>query len=411
MSILDKTLGEYLLIFIFSLILVFIYLLIFKNNDCDIHKIDNTYGTEVKNNKYPTWNRTKCEYLLSSTITDELSNNNIQYSENNWNLYLPCGYDYIDKEIEQLPIINNAKYFIISGADEMVAKEWLWTHVVHHYGLNIALTMMPNSYVLYNPIERLRFNADYNDSKIYIMKKNIQRQEGLKITKDKNEILNGHTQGYVLVQELLQDPYIINGRKTNMRFYVLVVCDKGALKVYVHKDGFMYYTKELFAKYTTDTDTNITTGYVDRKIYEENPLTHDDLRQYLDDPKRTKLLIIENNIRNQKLKISDIYFDRIYKLLSQVFMAFVGKICKSDKLLNNTSFQLFGVDIAVNDKLNPMIMEINKGPDLGAKDKKDSDLKHGVIKDTFAIVNVIKGDTSKFIKVLDVLPNGSVNHV
>ncbi len=260
---------------------------------------------------------------------------------------------------------------------------------------------MPNSFILYDTLERLRFDKDFDKDKIYIMKKNIQRQEGLKISKDKNEILNGYKEGYVVVQELLQDPYIINGRKTNMRFYVLVVCVNKRLQVYVHKDGFMYYTKVPFIKNNTEVDVNITTGYIDRKVYDENPLTHDDLRKYLDDPNRTNLLTIEKNIRSQHLNISDIYFNRINQLLKQIFMAFVGKICMSDKLLKNISFQLFGVDIAVNDKLHPMIMEINKGPDLGAKDKKDSALKHGVVKDMFAVVKIINADTSKFIQILD----------
>ena len=130
--------------------------------------------------------------------------------------------------------------------------------------------------------------------------------------------------------------------------------------------------------------------------------------KYLDDPDRKNLLNIEKNIRSQKLKVSDVYFNRINQLLKQIFMAFVGRICRSDKLSKNVSFQLFGVDIAVNDKLNPMIMEINKGPDLGAKDKKDSELKHGVVKDTFAVVKIINADTSKFIQILDV-SNGNIH--
>jgi hypothetical protein len=55
------------------------------------------------------------------------------------------------------------------------------------------------------------------------MKKNIQRQEGLKISKDKNEILNCYKDGYAVVQELLQDPYLINGRKINLRVYCLFI--------------------------------------------------------------------------------------------------------------------------------------------------------------------------------------------
>jgi len=111
------------------------------------------------------------------------------------------------------------------------------------------------------------------------MKKNIQRQEGLKISNSKHEILDGYKNGYVLVQELLQDPYLISGRKTNMRFYVLVVCKANNTDCYVHKDGFMYYTKVPFVKNSLDDAPNITTGYIDRQVYIDNPLTHYDLRK------------------------------------------------------------------------------------------------------------------------------------
>jgi hypothetical protein len=393
--------GEYILAFILALLILFIYTIFFNNLHDAEHMINISHVNVSK------WNRNKCDYMMNETLLDELQTHGIEHSAYDWDVYFPCAYDEINKEIEEMPIVKNAKYFIIDNGDSMVAKEWLWKHIVSHYGIAKACNMMPNSYMLYDNIDRARFTKEYDTNKIYILKKNIQRQEGLKISNNKNEILDGYKTGYVVVQELLQDPYTIAGRKTNMRFYVLVVCGNGELNVFVHKDGFMYYTKEPFIKNSLATDPNITTGYIDRQIYIDNPLTHDDMRKYLDNPDRTELLEVEKYIKSQNLKISEVYFSRIYHLIREVFMAFVGKICISTKLSKNVSFQLFGVDIAVNDQLNPMIMEINKGPDLGAKDKKDSDLKHGVIKDTLAILKIIKYNSPKFIRVLDVSSTGT----
>jgi hypothetical protein len=221
------------------------------------------------------------------------------------------------------------------------------------------------------------------------MKKNIQRQAGLKITNDKKEILNGKYNDYKLVQELLQNPYTINGRKINLRCYVLVTCNNNKINVYNYNDGFMYYTPKLFIKNSLDRDENITTGYIDRKVYETNPLTHKDFKKYLDNDKR-KLSEIESYIKNRGLNISDVCFNKINDLIKDVFMAFVGIICKTQKFkYNNTLFELFGVDIAVDENLNSMIMEINKGPDMGAKDKRDSEVKHSVIRDIFRLINII----------------------
>ena len=396
MSILaDKTFGQYIVVLILSLIILLIYY--YATSGC-YGKMDGSLGNI-------TWNRNHCEYTMNQTLEDELSKYNIQRSDKNWNLYFPCGYDEIDKEIEQMPIVNGAKYFIIDNCDEMVAKEWLWKNVVAHYGLDIAKTMIPNGYVLYDEKELPRFNKEYDTNKIYIMKKNIQRQEGLKITKSKDDILNGHKEGYVLAQELLQNPYVISGRKTNMRFYVLVTCKNGKTTAYAHKDGFMYYTKDMFVTGSTDEGPNITTGYIDRNVYDENPLTHEDLREYLDDDNRKDLLEIETRLRSQNIKVGQVYFDRIYQLLKAIFITFVGKICKNKKFSKTTMFQLFGVDVAVDNNLNPMVMEINKGPDMGAKDKRDSELKHGVMSDVLTVIETVNKKNSReprFIKLFEV---------
>jgi hypothetical protein len=68
----------------------------------------------------------------------------------------------------------------------------------------------------------------------------------------------------------------------NLRIYVLVVCNKNNYNIYAYINGFMYYTSKFFEKNSMDFDKNITSGYIDRQVYKENPLTHEDLREYLD---------------------------------------------------------------------------------------------------------------------------------
>jgi tubulin polyglutamylase TTLL4 len=224
--------------------------------------------------------------------------------------------------------------------------------------------------------------------------------------------MNGFKNGYTIVQELLQDPYIINGRKTNMRFYILVICKGNDIDVYVYNDGFMYYTKKPFKKNSTEMDVNVTTGYIDRKVYEQNPLTHKDLKHYLDDGDR-HLSEIEANIRGQGMIISQIYFERIYQLLREVFESFVGNINTNRKFHNNIVFQLFGADIEVDNQLQPHIHENNKGPDMSAKDGKggrDYELKHAVTEDVMKLLGAIPNYNNGFIKILDVT-NGYMNNV
>lgn len=328
----------------------------------------------VREHMYPEtdgWEQNLCFFQMNDTLRNVLVDYKVDRKISDYTLYFPCGYDFTEEEIRQINVVPGVKYFIIDGIDIMTSKDRLWNCVQQYYGLNETRKLMPNSYTLHNSNDMKRFEYEYVPNKIYILKKNIQRQEGLRITKHKDDIINGLKHDYVIAQELLQDPYLINGRKINMRFYVLTVCYETKMQMYVYNDGFMYYTREKYQKNTLTDEHNITTGYIDRQVYKENPLTHQDFRDYLD----------SEHIH------SHLVFIKIYELLAKVWRTFKGKIGMNPKLKHNVTFQLFGVDIALNEKLEPMIIEINKGPDMDAKDERDSKLKYNVMRDIFRVIN------------------------
>ena len=237
------------------------------------------------------------------------------------------------------------------------------------------------------------FKKNYIKGKLYIVKNNSQRQQGLAIMDDLNNIINSKNK-YLLVQELLQDPYLINGRKINLRVYCLFIKDhNNNVRVCIYDDGFMYYTPDLFEKNNKEFSKNITTGYVDRKIYDENPLTHTDFRNYLDSNRN--LSVIENNIRNDKnIKLSEHIFNQIYSLLKGVFDIYLD-ILTIDNL--GLGFQLYGADIAIDDKLNPSMMEINKGPDLSAKDERDRKVKLKLSEDILKSIGLLQNENNNFM--------------
>jgi len=380
---------------IFILLLLFIIIISFV-------KIYNSYEHMLNIlpiNENITWKRDpSCKYKLSQVYSDILNEYFIkETNSDDWILYFPCTYDNNKSEIDKI----NSKFpyqriFIVTNTDEIASKSNLWKNLVKTYGRTNAKIMSPNSYILYDNNDLDLFTKEYNSNKIYIMKKNIQRQEGLKITNNKDEILNGFNNKYVIVQELLQDPYLINNRKINMRFYVLLVCQNNEIDTYVHKEGFMYYTKKEFVKNSLDFDVNITTGYIERSVYDSNPLTHNDFKKYLDNINR-KLSDSEKELLENNKIISHVIFNRIYSLISNVIYSINDSVCKGSK---NISFQLFGFDIAVSDTLYPKIMEVNVGPNLDSHDKRDSEIKHLVIRDIFKVLKIIPDNNNGYINIM-----------
>jgi hypothetical protein len=171
------------------------------------------------------------------------------------------------------------------------------------------------------------------------------------------------------------------------------------IKLQVYRDGFMYYTAELFELNNSSFKKNITTGYIDRQVYEENPLTHTDFRKWLDNPKRN----LTNNEKYIKqnyshIKLSEYIFSQIYSQLKLIFQTFEEIVGNNSYGLN---FQLYGVDVAINQDLKPLVMEINKGPDLTAKDKRDKELKLNLCNDILKSVGLIPNSNNNFITLME----------
>jgi hypothetical protein len=160
----------------------------------------------------------------------------------------------------------------------------------------------------------------------------------------------------------------------------------------------MYYTAKLFEQ-NLQPECHITTGYIDRKVYDECPLTHSDFKQYLDS-KRKYSNYEKKVLANTTL--STYIFNKIYVVLSYVVYANVFKICNNTSIKKDITFQLFGCDIAINDDLSVQIMEINKGPDMGAKDNRDKAIKFSVFEDMLTILKLTNLTTHNFIKLFEI---------
>lgn len=350
-----------------------------------------------------------CDYIKNDSFYDALKLNNFVMTTDILKacLIVPCSYETTEKELNDLNKnkIKSNKYgdavriFMLNNTDHMVSKLALWKYLKQKYGNEIASSMLPYTWDLTDSNDIELFKTQYDKNKIYITKNNNQRQEGLQIHTSLDSILNSKNK-YLLVQELLQDPYLVSGRKINLRVYVLVIKDNYSnIKLNVYRDGFMYYTSELFERNNPSFKTNITTGYIDRQVYIDNPLTHIDFRKWLDNPNRIKTTIEKYILKTHpNIKISDYIFSQIYEQLGFIFKTYENII---GTRTDGVCFQLYGVDVAINDNLNPIVMEINKGPDLSSKDGRDKDLKINLCTDILKSVGLIPNINNNFITILE----------
>ena len=341
---------------IIAIIFIMIYLNRGESNVENFSKA--TYKSSCGN--YPT---------LLKKVMDERE----MTQSSNYDYYMPCSYNSCEKDVLAFENKSGKKLFFIDGCDVLASKLELWTTIKNYFGKD-AYKYVPLTYLLEDKQDLKDFpkhfeeNKKKNPNQMYILKNYEQRQEGLKLTKDLNTIMDGIKSGWYLVQDYLYNPYIINKRKINLRYYLLIVCKNGTITGYIHRNGFIYYTPKYYDPNNMDFERHITTGYIDRQVYAENPLTLKDFREHLD---------------KQGLRLSEKHDRNINQLFNNIMKALSKSICKNKKLDKNIRFQLFGCDIAPDSNLEPKLIEINKGPDLDAKDERDKQVKIKVQQDLF----------------------------
>ena len=324
----------------------------------------SNYRTSCSTNRLPK--------LLQKALDERQMTLNSAY----WDYYIPCGYNKCEKQVRALKGSNGKKIFMIDGCDSIASKNTIFKTLKNKYGKK-ACNIMPETFNLREKVDVKRFIEHFKNKRKggnitkYILKNNRQRQEGLKIVNKISQIKSAmNDKEYYLVQDFLNNPFLLNKRKINLRYYFVIICRNGKIESYIYRNGFMYYTPKFFERNSIDKDRNITTGYIDRQVYVENPLTTQDFREYLGKDRAD-------------------YFDSMvkekFKLMTH---ALKDTICNIDEYPNSTLFQLFGADIAPNEDLDVQFMEINKGPDIGGKDKRDSELKLNMLRGIFNLVDI-----------------------
>ena len=338
-----------------------------------------------RNNEEGFTNYYRCEKRPLGGIYKEILNEesvNLTQDLSEFNLYYPCGYNGVEKELRALDLGGKTgqNIFGICGSDTIASKSSLWKVVSEHYGREFASKLIPESWLLKDNREFPLFKQQFTADKIYILKKNVQRKKGIKLTSDLEEVENAYKSKYVMVQEK-HDSIIINKRRLNLRIYVFVVYKNGKKSVYIHDSAKVLYTskdvEENSSSNSEEFETLITNSYVtDLEIYNKNPLTLTKLLVYLEE---------NRGVNSVALK------QKIYAVLKNVMIALLPKVCNCKNMRDQNMYQMFGADVLIDTKFKPYVLEFNKGPDMKHKDDADYKLKKKVIFDTFEKIGVIQG--------------------
>uniref|UniRef100_M4BXS8 Tubulin-tyrosine ligase n=1 Tax=Hyaloperonospora arabidopsidis (strain Emoy2) TaxID=559515 RepID=M4BXS8_HYAAE len=172
-----------------------------------------------------------------------------------------------------------------------------------------------------------------------------------------------------VVQEYMERPLLLRGRKFHIRAYVLAV---GGLKVFVYQHCLVLSALEQYSKNDTDNNySHITNTFQQQShpdyVESECVMLLDDIEEIL-----AKQGVVDTAATKTKI-LAD-----VGRITAEAFDAFKGEFSVFQPLPN--CFEVYGVDFMVDEDFNVWLLEFNPGPDF----KQTGDRLHFVIRDLMA---------------------------
>uniref|UniRef100_T1J250 Tubulin--tyrosine ligase-like protein 9 n=1 Tax=Strigamia maritima TaxID=126957 RepID=T1J250_STRMM len=200
-----------------------------------------------------------------------------------------------------------------------------------------------------------------------------------------------------VVQRYVANPYLIGGRKFDLRVYVLVT-SYNPLKVWLYREGFARFSTIPFSldsienmckHYHTLTtiifiEFNLCNTLLDIDIHLTNVAVQKTTVNY-DPEKGCKWALLKLRTYLAAKHGEDVVYKIIDDIIEVVIKSLqaVQKIMISDK----HCFELYGYDILIDQQMKPWLIEVNASPALTASNQEDYSLKFSMLNDVMEVID------------------------
>lgn len=191
---------------------------------------------------------------------------------------------------------------------------------------------------------------------------------------------------HIVVQKYIMNPYLINNSKFDLRIYVLVT-NFNPLLVYIYEDGLVRFASSTYS----DDKRTISDRYIHLTNYSINKrsclYTPNDDSSACQGHKWT-LQSLWKFLRRRKVNVSEIWEEIIDLIIKTLISGeeFVLKVQEKYNIYRYNNYELFGVDVLLDEKLKPWLLEINIIPSLHSASSLDVDVKGPMVQELLNIV-------------------------
>ncbi|XP_023248447.1 probable tubulin polyglutamylase TTLL9 [Copidosoma floridanum] len=183
-----------------------------------------------------------------------------------------------------------------------------------------------------------------------------------------------------VVQKYIDNPYLLEGRKFDLRIYVLVTSFQ-PLKVWLAREGFARLSSEQFSLERID-ERRVHLTNMSIQLKTEARKSEGERVQSLGRKLPLNWLRSHLTARHGRELVQ-----RLLRNIAGIIMASLQSV-QSVIIPSKNSFELYGYDVLLDANLRPWLLEINASPSLNATDPDDFRLKFDLIDDLLSVLDL-----------------------
>ncbi|CAK1545623.1 unnamed protein product [Leptosia nina] len=264
------------------------------------------------------------------------------------------------------------------GTFQIGRKDRLWRNLqklCNKFGVN-EFGIMPKTYVLPHDLKLLKHEWEKyaaNNERWIIKPPASARGTGIKVVSRWAQIPKKRP---VVVQRYVSKPYLINGSKFDLRLYVLVT-SVHPLRIYLYKDGLARFAS---VKYNSEL-TSLNDRYMHLTNYSINRLSknytpNEDFAAC--EGHKWTLQTLFQYLKTDKNVDTEALWTSIKDLVIKTIIsgeASISSLTKANITSRYNCYELFGIDVLLDEDLKPWLLEVNISPSLHSASPLDIHVK------------------------------------
>ncbi|XP_069689202.1 tubulin monoglutamylase TTLL4-like isoform X2 [Periplaneta americana] len=185
----------------------------------------------------------------------------------------------------------------------------------------------------------------------------------------------------LVVQKYISQPYLINGSKFDLRLYVLVT-SINPLRIYIYDDGLVRFAS---VKYSSDM-ASLSDRYMHLTNYSINKMSS----QYTQNEDATAcqghkwtVKTLWTYLEKEGVDVTALWNSLVDLVIKTIISgeSSISQLTRANLVSRYCSYELFGIDVLLDETLKPWLLEVNISPSLHSSSPLDLAVKGPMVRD------------------------------